>query len=106
PCRRHTRLDMDYVVALADALACDPRLQPALRFTPNSSLYRVAGGARYLEVRRQDKAWSHHRAALAVPDYLAARLQPAAGGGAPAEPTPGLPRHERQAAPARGPREG
>ena len=94
---RHTRLDMDYVVALADALGRDPQLQPALRFTPNSSLYRVAGRARYLEVRRQDRGWSHHRAALEVPDYLDAVLARAAGGATPAELAGALLDHDPEA---------
>jgi thiopeptide-type bacteriocin biosynthesis protein len=85
-CRRHTRLDMDYLFALADSLSRDPQVQPHLRFSPNSSLYRVAGRARYLAVRRKDEAWSHHRAALAVPDYLEAVLARAGGGGAGATP--------------------
>src|SRR5262245_54559703 len=31
--RRHTRLDMDYVVALTETLSRDPQLRPDLRFT-------------------------------------------------------------------------
>jgi thiopeptide-type bacteriocin biosynthesis protein len=94
---RHTRLDMDYVVALAEALGREPDLRPALRFTPNSSLYRVAGQARYVEVRRDGKGWSHHRAALAVPDYLEAVLARAAGGATPAELTRTLLDHDSEA---------
>src|SRR5262245_12989185 len=73
-CGRHTRLDMDYLVLLADALARDPRLRPDLRFFPNSSLYPVAGRLRYREVRRPEKGhargWTHHRGVIEVPDYL------------------------------------
>src|SRR5262249_43659881 len=71
--------------------------RPSLRFSPNSSLYRVAGQARYLEVRRQDKGWSHHRAALEVPDYLDAVLARAEGGATPAELTHVLLEHDPEA---------
>src|SRR5262245_56757053 len=97
PCARHTRLDMDYVVALAEALSRDALLRPALRFTPNSSLVRIGDRARYLEVRRQDKGWSHHRAALEVPAYLEAVLSRAAGGATPAELTRALLDHDPEA---------
>jgi thiopeptide-type bacteriocin biosynthesis protein len=83
--RRHTRLDMDYVAALIDALGRDPALRNELRFVPNPSLYRVAGRLRYLEVRREEKGWSHHRAALEVPGYLDAVLTRAASGATVAE---------------------
>ena len=39
--RRHTRLDMDYLWALADAIEHDPRLRTELDYRPNSSLYQV-----------------------------------------------------------------
>ena len=54
-CRRHTRLDMDYLVALADALARDPALAPMVRYTPNSSLYRSGDRWRLVETRMQGK---------------------------------------------------
>ena len=41
--RRHTRLDMDYLCALTDALAADPAVRRRLRFRPNSSLYQDGG---------------------------------------------------------------
>ena len=37
--RRHTRLDMDYLVLLTDALAREPDVRSALRFGVNTSLY-------------------------------------------------------------------
>lgn len=63
-CRRHTRLDMDYLVALADALARDPALAPLVRYTPNSSLYRAGDRWRLVETRVQDKARTHHLVAV------------------------------------------
>jgi len=96
-CRRHTRLDMDYVVLLADALGRDPELRPALRYRPNSSLYRVAGRARYREVRRDGTGWSHHRAALEVPGYLEAVLARAGEGATPGELARALLDHDPEA---------
>jgi thiopeptide-type bacteriocin biosynthesis protein len=90
PCGRHTRLDMDYLVLLAEALARDPRLRPDLRFAPNSSLYPVAGRLRYREVRRKEKGWTHHRAVLEVPDYLDVVLARADEGATPGELVRGL----------------
>jgi thiopeptide-type bacteriocin biosynthesis protein len=72
--RRHTRLDMDYVVALTDALVRQPDLRPALAFRPNSSLYHANGRVRYHEVRRNGKGWTHHRVALEGSSYLDATL--------------------------------
>ncbi|TMA37323.1 MAG: Lanthionine biosynthesis protein LanB, partial [Deltaproteobacteria bacterium] len=49
--QRRTRLDMDYLLALSEALPRDPALRPNLRFRPNSSLYRAAGRLRYAQAR-------------------------------------------------------
>jgi thiopeptide-type bacteriocin biosynthesis protein len=72
--RRHTRLDMDYLVGLTGALARQPELRPRLAFQVNSSLYPIQGRLRYLEVRRNGAGWTHHHVALAATDYLAAVL--------------------------------
>src|SRR5262249_17443544 len=78
--RRHTRLDMDYLVLLTDALAREPEVRPALRFAVNSSLHRSRGRFRYLEVRRDGQGWTHHQVALAATDYLDATLARARDG--------------------------
>jgi thiopeptide-type bacteriocin biosynthesis protein len=83
--RRHSRLDMDYVVALTDALTRQPTLRRNLTFRPNTSLYRANGRLRYAEVRRDGKGWSHHRVAIECTDYLAATLRNAAAGARPGE---------------------
>ena len=46
---RHTRLDMDYLCALAADLERDPRLQEQLVYYPNSSLYFLGQHLRYVE---------------------------------------------------------
>jgi thiopeptide-type bacteriocin biosynthesis protein len=80
---RHTRLDMDYVVALAQSLARDATVQGELAVHPNSSLYVTPGRICYAEVRRNGKGWTHHNVALARSDYLDATLARAAAGSLP-----------------------
>ena len=67
---RHTRLDMDYLCALSEALAREPALRRDLRFRPNSSLYAAGGRLRYAEVRTKDKARSYHLVAVEETPYL------------------------------------
>jgi thiopeptide-type bacteriocin biosynthesis protein len=81
--RRHTRLDMDYLVLLTDALAREPDLRRALVFGVNSSLYPARGRLRYCEVRRNGKGWTHHQVALEATDYLEATLARAGEGATP-----------------------
>jgi thiopeptide-type bacteriocin biosynthesis protein len=50
-CRRHTRLDNDYLFALVQALAKDPALRDTLRYHPNDSCCTGAGRVRYVEAR-------------------------------------------------------
>jgi hypothetical protein len=77
---RHTRLDMDYLVTLTDALARQPELRNVLSVCVNSSLYRVHDRLRYLEVRRNGDGWTHHHVALEATDYLTATLTRAGDG--------------------------
>ena len=72
--RRHTRLDMDYLIGLTDALARQPDLRPRLAFTVNTSLYPAAGRVRYLDVRPSQSGWTHHQVALPATAYLTAVL--------------------------------
>ncbi|MBA3482743.1 MAG: lantibiotic dehydratase, partial [Pirellulales bacterium] len=82
--RRHTRLDTEYILGLAEALARDSVLRPHLTFTPNTTLYRAAGQIRYAETRVVDGQRSHHLVAVDDSDYLAATLERAASGARPA----------------------
>jgi hypothetical protein len=77
---RHTRLDMDYLVALTDALARQPDVRRGLACGVNSSLYVVHDRLRYCEVRRNGKGWTHHQVALEATDYLEATLERARQG--------------------------
>jgi thiopeptide-type bacteriocin biosynthesis protein len=78
--QRHTRLDMDYLFALAEDLGRDPALRRELLYYPNSSLYQAAGRWRYAEARLDGKVRSHHLVALDSTEYLDATLERAAAG--------------------------
>jgi class I lanthipeptide synthase len=78
--QRHTRLDMDYLFALAEDLGRDPALRQELLYRPNSSLYQAAGRWRYAEARLDEKVRSHHLVALDGTEYLNATLERAAAG--------------------------
>ena len=83
--RRHTRLDMDYVCALVAGTARQPEVLRALRYTPNTSLYRLAGRLRYLEMRQGARKRSYHLVAVEPSPYLEATLERARGGAMLAE---------------------
>src|SRR5262249_14698329 len=72
--RRHTRLDMDYLWALVEALSRDPALRPLLHYRPNPSLHGAAGRLQYVESRHADRARSYHLVGLRTTDYLEATL--------------------------------
>ena len=82
--RRYSRVDGDYLAKLTDRVAADPAVQAALRYRPNSSLCKVAGGLRY--ARRSegaDRAYS--LVDLEATEYLVATLSRAQGGAQPGE---------------------
>jgi thiopeptide-type bacteriocin biosynthesis protein len=78
--RRHSRLDMDYLWALADAVERDPQLRRILVYGPNSSLYEAAGRLRLAEARMGDNGRSYHLVAVDKSPYLTAALERARGG--------------------------
>jgi lantibiotic biosynthesis protein len=81
--RRHTRLDMDYLFALVDAITRDPALRSGLKFYPNSSLFCAAGRVRYVESRLKEKDRSYHLVAVEETDYLTATIARARLGATP-----------------------
>ena len=83
--QRRTRLDMDYLLALSEALPRDPALRPNLRFRPNSSLYRAAGRLRYAQARIGQNGRTYHLVAVEPTDYLLSTLERAASGARPPE---------------------
>lgn len=78
--RRRTRLDNDYLFALADAIGKDEAARERLRYRPNSSLYRVGGRLRYAEARLAGKDRSYHLVSIEPTPYLDATLARAAAG--------------------------
>ena len=78
--QRHTRLDMDYLFALAHALEREPALKKIFTYRPNSSLYRAAGRVRYVETRLKGQDRSYHLVSVEETDYLAATLARAQDG--------------------------
>ncbi len=78
--QRHTRLDMDYLFALAEDLGRDQEIRRCLAYRPNSSLYQAAGRLRYTEARLDGKTRSHHLVVVETSDYLELVLQRAGRG--------------------------
>jgi thiopeptide-type bacteriocin biosynthesis protein len=78
--QRHSRLDMHYLWAVAEAVERDPRLHRHFVYEPNSSLYEVAGRLRLAEARQTDTGRSYHLVAVDKSPYLTAVLEQAQGG--------------------------
>lgn len=79
-CRRHTRLDMDYLALLTDALAGDPSLASIVRYTPNSGLYRSGDRWRFVETRLQGRTRSQHLVAIEDNEAMTSTLERAREG--------------------------
>src|SRR5207253_2550939 len=62
--RRHTRLDLGYLVSLTDALIQNYSFREYLQFRPNNSLYRVAGRTHYVEAKLNNGARAHNLVAI------------------------------------------
>ena len=82
--RRHTRLDLGYLVSLTDALIQNYSFREYLQFRPNNSLYRVAGRTHYVEAKLNNGARAHNLVAIDSSHYLEAVLELAQHGAAPA----------------------
>jgi thiopeptide-type bacteriocin biosynthesis protein len=78
--QRHSRLDMNYLWALAEAIERDPRLRRLFVYEPNSSLYETAGRLRLAEARLTASGRSYHLVAVDKSPYLMAVLERARGG--------------------------
>ena len=78
--RRHTRLDMDYLLTLADEAERDPRLREELDHRPNSSLYQVGDRLYYAEARQSRAGRSYRLVAVNTTPYLMQTLARARDG--------------------------
>ena len=78
--RRYTRLDMDYLWALAKAVEADPGLRADLRYWPNSSRYDIGDRLMYAEARDSAAGRSYHLVAVDKTPYLMRTLARARDG--------------------------
>jgi len=67
---RHTRLDMQYLCALAEHLSGLTSIRNRILFFPNNSLYRIGKELRYVEYSYTDSVRNYHISSVTVNDYL------------------------------------
>ncbi|HET6227766.1 MAG TPA: lantibiotic dehydratase, partial [Bacteroidia bacterium] len=77
---RHTRLDMNYLCALAQQLNSHPVLMPRLRFFPNNSTYHVGETMRYVEYSYVNNRRVHQITSVQFSTYLERVLKLAENG--------------------------
>lgn len=68
--KRHTRLDMNYLCALAQQLNTHPILLPLLRFYPNNSIYAFGEMLRYVEYKYVKSSRVHQISSVNYSNYL------------------------------------
>lgn len=73
--QRRSRLDMEYLYALAEWVVRTPALRSGLAFRPNTSLYQAGGKYHYAEGRFDGKKRSYHLVALDKTPYLEQTLE-------------------------------
>ncbi|MDY7228737.1 lantibiotic dehydratase [Hyalangium rubrum] len=78
--RRHGRLDMDFLLALTDALGKAPELRGELRYRCNDSLYRAAGRVRWTSARIEKNVRGYHLVTAEPTAYLEATIEQARHG--------------------------
>jgi thiopeptide-type bacteriocin biosynthesis protein len=79
-CLRHTRLDNEYLFALAQLVARNPEVRSHALYVPNDSLDFTAGRGRYAEVRVTEDSHTFHLVGLEESPELRETLSRAIGG--------------------------
>jgi thiopeptide-type bacteriocin biosynthesis protein len=79
-CSRRTRLDLDYLVALADAIGRRREVRERVCFRVNPTLYRAAGRVRFTAMQLAATSRAYHLVAAEITPYLEATLARAARG--------------------------
>lgn len=77
---RSTRLDMHFLCALAQKLALIPVIKNRIQYYPNSSIYKMADEAWYVEYKYVNIKREHRISAVLYSDYLLLILQNAIPG--------------------------
>ena len=85
---RHTRLDMNYLCALAQEIAKKEELRHKLLYYPNNSSYVVGDNLRYISYRYQNGNRRHTIVAVDYSDYLHLLLSAAKEGATLAQLAP------------------
>lgn len=68
--QRHTRLDMNFLVAFSQDLAKEPTIKKQLKLFPNSSLYQISTHMRYVEYSYNEGKRIHHIVGVHQNEYL------------------------------------
>lgn len=79
-CKKHTRLDMQYLCALVQALNQHPSLREQLSYSPNSSLYRMGNEYRYMGYQYKNGNRVYQMMEAAYNPYLEKAIATAKGG--------------------------
>ncbi len=78
--KRHTRLDMNYLCALAQQLNMHEAILPRLQFYPNNSMYSFGGQLRYVEYNYVNSKRVHQLSSVTQSPYLQLLLEKAEDG--------------------------